>query len=106
MKHVVGAELAFTACRYTLDVRVAEGQQDAVRNVVSDICPDAQSGQATVASLSFMIPQQQLDLPSVFARIEEQHAKGLIEEYALSQTTLENVFIALAEGNVSQRQSH
>ena len=87
-------------------MRVVEGQQDAVRSIVSDTCPDAQPGQATAASLSFMIPRQQLDLPHMFARIEEQRAKGLIEDYALSQTTLENVFITLAEGNISRQESH
>ena len=87
-------------------MRVVEGQQEAVRSVVSDTYPDAQPGQATAASLSFMIPQQQLDLPHIFARIEEQRAKGLIEDYALSQTSLENVFITLAEGNISRQESH
>ncbi len=86
-------------CRYTLEMRVAESQQDAARKMVSELCPSAQAVQTTAVSLSYLIPQQQLDLPEVFAQIEEQRQKGHIEEYALSQTTLENVFISLAKSS-------
>ena len=87
-------------------MRVAEGQQASVKGMVDSLCPGAQPGQATATTMNFIIPQQNLDLPHVFASIEDQRSQGLIEEYALSQTTLENVFISLAESNSSRDESN
>jgi hypothetical protein len=41
---------------------------------------------------------QDLDLPSLFASMEDARAAMIVEEYSISQTTLEHVFIALAAG--------
>lgn len=40
---------------------------------------------------------QELDLPALFAAVEGARGELQIEEYSLSQTTLEHVFVALAK---------
>lgn len=45
---------------------------------------------------------QDLDLPSLFASMEEARAELGVEEYSISQTTLEHVFVALAEVGTEQ----
>ena len=41
--------------------------------------------------------QGDADLPSLFARLEHDRQELGIEEYSLSQTSLEHVFVALAK---------
>lgn len=45
---------------------------------------------------------QGLDLAGLFAAVESQREGLQIEDYSLSQTTLEQVFVALAKGNSDQ----
>ena len=45
---------------------------------------------------------QGLDLARLFAAVESQREGLQIEDYSLSQTTLEQVFLALAKGNSDQ----
>jgi len=40
---------------------------------------------------------QELDLPSAFSSLESDKEQLDIAEYSLTQTTLENVFVALAQ---------
>lgn len=48
---------------------------------------------------------QDLDLPSLFASMETARAELGVEEYSISQTTLEHVFVALAEVGTQQESS-
>ena len=68
-----------------------------VRSNVLEMWPAAEVLDASIPSghLAFSLPQQGLDLPGLFASMTGQEASG-IEEYSVSQTTLEQVFIALA----------
>ncbi len=45
---------------------------------------------------------QDLDLPSLFASMEAARAELGVDEYSISQTTLEHVFVALAEIGTQQ----
>ena len=47
---------------------------------------------------------QGLDLPALFAAVEDQRSTLQIEDYSLSRTTLEQVFVALAQQNTEQQQ--
>ena len=47
---------------------------------------------------------QGLDLPALFAAVESKRESLQIEDYSLSQTTLEQVFVALARGVAEQQQ--
>ena len=50
-----------------------------------------------------MICLQGLDLPALFAAVESNRSSLQIEDYSLSQTTLEQVFVALAQQNTEQQ---
>lgn len=52
-----------------------------------------------------MVGLQDLDLPSLFASMEAARAELGVEEYSISQTTLEHVFVALAEVGTQQESS-
>lgn len=45
---------------------------------------------------------QDLDLPSLFASMEDARAELGVQDYSISQTTLEHVFVALAEVSTQQ----
>ena len=45
---------------------------------------------------------QGMDLPTLFARIESERESLGIDEYSMSQTTLEHVFVALAGGQTHE----
>ena len=47
---------------------------------------------------------QGLDLPGLFDAVESSRERLQIEDYSLSQTTLEQVFVALAQQNAEQHQ--
>jgi hypothetical protein len=55
-------------------------------------------GGGGLAHLSFSLPHQHLDLAALFAAIEGGKAAAGIEEYSLSQASLEQVFLKLAGG--------
>ena len=46
---------------------------------------------------------QGLDLPGLFAAVESNRSSLQIEDYSLSQTTLEQVFVALAQQSSEQQ---
>ena len=50
-----------------------------------------------------MIDVQGLDLPGLFDAVESSRLHFQIEDYSLSQTTLEQVFVALAQQNAEQQ---
>ena len=54
-------------------------------------------------SLTMCMWPQGLDLPALFAAVEENRTALQIEDYSLSQTTLEQVFVALAQQNTDQQ---
>lgn len=54
------------------------------------------------ASQDMLVLSQDLDLPSLFASMEEARIELGVEEYSISQTTLEHVFVALAEVGTEQ----
>lgn len=49
-----------------------------------------------------LVCPQGLHLPALFAAVESQRETLGIEDYSLSQTTLEQVFVALARDNSDQ----
>ena len=46
--------------------------------------------------------QHGMSLPELFSSMEEQKEELGIDEYSMSQTTLEHVFVALARGQHEQ----
>lgn len=89
---------------YCLDMRVQPACANDAVSFVQRQCPTSQLLNRTADRLSFSIPQQGLDLPALFAAVEGNRSTLQIEDYSLSQTTLEQVFVALAQQNTEQQQ--
>ncbi|GAB4821282.1 hypothetical protein N2152v2_008328 [Parachlorella kessleri] len=81
---------------YVLEMRTVPGQGEAAAGLVRQQCPGAGVREQDGVHLSFTIPLQGLDLPALFAAIEGGKEAAGIEEYSLSQATLEQVFIHMA----------
>ncbi len=58
---------------------------------------------STACNENGMVCLQGLDLPALFAAVESNRSTLQIEDYSLSQTTLEQVFVALAQQNTEQQ---
>jgi len=56
-----------------------------------------------IVVIIIMVCLQGLDLPALFAAVESNRSTLQIEDYSLSQTTLEQVFVALAQQNTEQQ---
>ena len=57
-----------------------------------------------VSEQSVCVLVQGLDLPGLFDAVESNRSHLQIEDYSLSQTTLEQVFVALVQQNADQSQ--
>lgn len=88
---------------YCLDMRLQPARIEDAVAFLQRQCPTAQLLNRTADRLSFSIPQQGLDLPALFAAVESNRSTLQIEDYSLSQTTLEQVFVALAQQNTEQQ---
>ncbi|DBA79628.1 TPA: ATP-binding cassette sub- A member 2 [Trebouxia sp. C0004] len=88
---------------YCLDMRLQPARLEDAVAFVQRQCPTAQLLNRTADRISFSIPQQGLDLPALFAAVESNRSTLQIDDYSLSQTTLEQVFVALAQQNTEQQ---
>ncbi|KAK9828547.1 hypothetical protein WJX72_000707 [[Myrmecia] bisecta] len=90
---------------YLLEMRLKgpELAADAVA-FVQQHCPAAELTQQAGFRLSFTIPQHGFDLPALFGVIEGSRTVLGLDEYSISQTTLERVFVALARDQQQQQQ--
>ncbi|KAK9842270.1 hypothetical protein WJX81_003820 [Elliptochloris bilobata] len=84
---------------YVVDFKLAPGADaGAAAAWMHGQCPEARLRMREPGRLAFAVPQAALDLAALFGAVEAaRHGLG-IDEYAISQTTLEHVFVALAAG--------
>ena len=82
---------------YSLDLRVGgDGAIDAVRKLIERRVPDATLKEECATRLRYGLPSSAV--ASVFALLEDKSNEGLVQDYQLGQTTLEEVFLRFAEG--------
>ena len=82
---------------YSLDLRVGgDGAIDAVRKLIERRVPDATLKEECATRLRYGLPSSAV--ASVFALLEDKSNDGLVQDYQLGQTTLEEVFLRFAEG--------
>lgn len=88
---------------YMLDMRVEASRRDDVIAMVIRVSPHSKLTLKGGGHLSFALPSEDLDLPSLFEMVEDNKDELGIQEYSLSQTTLEQVFVNLAEHEAEDR---
>jgi len=81
---------------YTLELRVDERQVGKVEGLILSTFDGAEETEKHIGQLRYSIPRSNLKLSQMFALLEESREQYGILDYALSQTTLEQVFINFA----------
>ncbi|KAG2483446.1 hypothetical protein HYH03_017700 [Edaphochlamys debaryana] len=72
------------------------GSAEAVAQWLAAVCPGAALQEVDQNRLTFAIPRGSADLAALFEAVEGGRARMGLVDYALSQTTLERVFVAMA----------
>ena len=84
-------------CRYVVDLKLAPGADAGAAGAwMAAQCPAARLRLREPGRLGYAMPQAALDLAALFGAVEGARRELGIDEYAISQTTLEHVFVALA----------
>jgi ABC-type multidrug transport system ATPase subunit len=81
---------------YSLDLRVGDGAIESVRGLIEARVPGASLTEDCATRLRYRLPSSAV--ARVFALLEDGSNKGLVQDYQLGQTTLEEVFLRFAEG--------
>jgi len=82
---------------YTLTLRCEEGTlTEQVVEKVQDLLPLAELKEEHHTQLQFQLPRQGTKLATVFRHMEECRQICIIEDYSLTQTTLDEVFVRFA----------
>ncbi|XP_063236956.1 phospholipid-transporting ATPase ABCA7-like isoform X2 [Bacillus rossius redtenbacheri] len=85
---------------YMLTVRCSEEKRAATLGLVAERLPRAQMKEQHYNQLRYELPQESLRLSQVFRDMERARRDGLLLDYSLSQTTLEEVFMRFAKEQI------
>ncbi|KAI6653359.1 hypothetical protein LOD99_3579 [Oopsacas minuta] len=77
---------------YTLTVKCKQGQEELIQHISARF-PENKISRSHTGMINFKIPQHAAKLSEIFACMEE--AKNPVENYGVTQTTLEQVFLDL-----------
>ena len=79
---------------YSLTVRCQEARVGEVQRRMGELMPDAEMLESHHTQLKYQLPIQSTRLPLVFRHMED--LRTIIEDYSLTQTTLDEVFVQFA----------
>ncbi|XP_023327394.1 ATP-binding cassette sub-family A member 2 [Eurytemora carolleeae] len=82
---------------YTLTIRCEEGKGEEMSARMSVLLPLAELKEEHYNQLQFQLPVIGTKLPAVFRHMEDLRAQGFLEDYSLTQTTLDEVFVRFAK---------
>ena len=98
--HALGSPQALKdkhGAHYTLDIKATEGAGAGVADFVSRTYPTAETVERHGDALSFSIPRETAALAQLFGQMEGGGRGAGVQEYSISQTTLEQVFLRIAK---------
>jgi len=81
---------------YTLTIRCEEGKTIQVIERIQKLLPQADLKEEHHTQLQYQLPIADTKLPIVFRYMEELRVSGILEDYSLTQTTLDEVFVRFA----------
>ena len=81
---------------YSLTVRCQEAEVGGVERRLGELLPDAKLQESHHTQLKYQLPIQSTRLPLVFRHMEDLRSIKVIEDYSLTQTTLDEVFVQFA----------
>jgi len=82
-----------------------ETKFEAVKSFVQSICPSYELLEWHLGHFMFKLPSGNLSLATVFRRFEQEKAALAISNYAVSQCSLEQIFLAFARNQVHDEDS-
>lgn len=85
---------------YFLEAKAKHGKVDDAKAFVLEEFPSAKLEQQQNELLKFSIPRDSIRIGDVFEKIETNKENSGIASYSVTQTTLEEVFISIANANV------
>eukprot|EP00092_Neocalanus_flemingeri_P109075 GFUD01140137.1.p1 GENE.GFUD01140137.1~~GFUD01140137.1.p1 ORF type:complete len:178 (-),score=42.29 GFUD01140137.1:275-808(-) len=81
---------------YTLTIRCDEGKTIEVIEGIKKMLPQAELKEEHHTQLQYQLPIAETKLPIVFRHMEALRVTGILEDYSLTQTTLDEVFVRFA----------
>lgn len=90
---------------FTLEMKTTPGATDAIKQLMDNTFKLHRLEEEYAGRLIYKIPSNAVSVGQVFGVLEDQKAAGNLEEYAFSQTTLEQVFIEFAKQQEEHDQS-
>merc|ERR1719499_2741837 len=81
---------------YSLTVRCSDIELVQVIETIGKLLPQAELKEEHHTQLQYQLPVQDTKLPVVFRHMEDLRASGILEDYSLTQTTLDEVFVRFA----------
>eukprot|EP00455_Lapot_gusevi_P052020 TRINITY_DN7870_c0_g5_i1.p1 TRINITY_DN7870_c0_g5~~TRINITY_DN7870_c0_g5_i1.p1 ORF type:complete len:341 (+),score=73.75 TRINITY_DN7870_c0_g5_i1:73-1023(+) len=82
---------------YFMEVKTTEENVSAVREFIERVLVGAQLEELHGGRLKYRIPQRGLSLSAIFSELEQNKAELHIEDYSISQSTLEQIFLSIAK---------
>ena len=83
---------------YSVEVKTSDlNKVDDVKQFIRDLSPQAELGDHHGGHLNYQLAKGEATLADVFRRFETAKSKLSITEYAISQTSLEQVFLRFAK---------
>jgi len=82
---------------YHMEISTAERSVPRVKEFVESLFQGAVLEEQHAGRLKYQLPQQNMSLAAIFGALERAKAELEIEDYAVSQTTLEQVFLQMAK---------
>jgi ATP-binding cassette subfamily A (ABC1) protein 3 len=82
---------------YELNVRISEDKLDGFKSWIGQVVPGATLQEDQKLNLKYRLPKGVLSLGSIFRIIEQSKVDKGIAEYAVSETSLEQIFIYFAK---------
>jgi len=82
---------------YRLAIKAAIRQTDQISEFVTNLYPSAKFLNEMAGTINFEIPQKDVQLVQIFQSIESHKATLGINDYSVSQTSLEQVFLRFAQ---------
>jgi len=81
---------------YHLEINTDESHEKAVEKFVKDTFKGAELKESHANRLKYEVPQQDISLSDIFAAMEQAKVTLSITDYAVSQSTLEQIFVSIA----------
>jgi len=81
---------------YHLEINTDESHEKAVEDFVQNTFKGAELKEVHAGRLKYEVPQQDISLSGIFAAMEEAKPRFQIKDYAVSQSTLEQIFVSIA----------